>query len=132
VFLIDSSTCVAILRNRLPGIQQKVRQAGIDEFAISSITAAELFHGVARSVEPSREMRKVQELLSALRSIDFGWNASVAYGLVRAHLERSGQLIGPLDLLIAAHALSEGATLVTQNVRVFSRVPGLTVENWTD
>lgn len=132
MFLIDSSTCVAILRRRLPQTVRRVRAAGIGELAISSISAAELFHGVARSAEPLAERRKVAELLAAVGTIDFGRNAAIAYGFVRGHLERRGQLIGPLDLLIAAHALAEDATLVTQNVREFTRVPGLKLENWTD
>jgi tRNA(fMet)-specific endonuclease VapC len=130
VFLIDSSTCISLLRNRLPRTAKRLRHAGIDNITISSICAAELYHGAEKSARPDIERRKVQELLTLIRPVEFGTNAAMAYGLVRSFLERSGNLIGPFDMLTAAHALSEGATLVTQNVREFSRVPGLSLEDW--
>jgi tRNA(fMet)-specific endonuclease VapC len=132
VFLIESSTCVSILRNRLPRAVRRLREAGIDELAISSISAAELYHGAAKSRDPERETRKIQDLLTLIRPIEFGSTAAIAYGFIRSFLERQGQSIGPFDMLIAAHALSEDATLVTHDVREFGRVPGLSIENWTE
>jgi tRNA(fMet)-specific endonuclease VapC len=74
----------------------------------------------------------MQSLFEVLPVIDFGSNAAISYGLVRTTLELSGQMIGQFDMLIAAHALSEGATLVTHNTREFRRVTGLSVEEWID
>ncbi len=102
-----------------------------DDLGISAVSAGELYHGAAKSAQPQAEMRKVQELLILLRPIDFGSEAALAYGLVRSFLEGKGQVIGPLDMLIAAHALSEQAILVTHNTREFGRIPDLHVEDWT-
>jgi len=104
----------------------------VGAIAISSISAAELYHGAARSSDPEQELRRMQSLLEVLPVIDFGSDAAISYGLVRALLERSGQMIGQFDMLIAAHALSEGATLVTHNTREFRRVTGLFLEEWVD
>lgn len=131
MFLIDSSTCISILRNRLPRAAERLREGPIDRLAISSISAAELYHGAAKSGDPTREIRKIQDLLTLIHSVEFGSSAAISYGFVRSVLERKGQLIGQLDMLIAAHALAEGATVVTHNTREFMRVPGLAVEDWT-
>ena len=132
MFLIDSSTCVSILRRRLPRALERVREGPIDELGISSISAAELYHGAARSAEREHEIRKIQNLLTLIHPLEFGSDAAISYGFVRTVLEQKGQLIGPLDMLIAAHAVAEGATLVTHNTREFRRVPGLVVEDWLD
>jgi len=132
MFLIETSTCVSILRKRLPRTVRRLHKAGIDALAISSISAAELYHGAAKSREPGQETRRIQELLTLIKPIEFSSTAALAYGFVRSTLERTGQAIGPFDMLIAAHALSEDAVLVTGNTREFARVPGLTLEDWTD
>lgn len=130
MFLIETSTCVSILRSRLPGVVSRLRAVSPDDLAVSSITAAELFHGASRSHDPQREFRRVQSLVEVLNLIDFGTDAAISYGVIRGALERQGNGIGPFDLLIAGHALSLGATVVTHNTREFRRVPGLVVEDW--
>ena len=130
MFLIETSTCVSILRSRLPGVVSRLRAVSPDDLAVSSITAAELFHGASRSHDPQREFRRVQSLVEVLNLIDFGTDAAISYGVIRGALERQGNVIGPFDLLIAGHALSLGATVVTHNTREFRRVPGLVVEDW--
>jgi tRNA(fMet)-specific endonuclease VapC len=102
-----------------------------DDLAVSSITAAELFHGAARSHDPQKEFRRVQSLIDVLNMMEFGTDAAISYGVMRGRLERQGNVIGPFDLLVAGHALSLGATVVTHNTREFARVPGLVVEDWT-
>jgi tRNA(fMet)-specific endonuclease VapC len=130
VFLIETSTCISIIRKRLPRALSRLQELSADELGISSITAAELYHGAARSGRPEQELRRIQSLLEILPVLAFGSNAAISYGVVCTLLERSGQAIGRFDTLIAGHALSEGATLVTHNTRVFRRVPGLAVEDW--
>ena len=130
MYLIDSSTCISILRNRLPRALERIRHGPIEQLAISSISAAELYHGAAKSTDPEREIRKIQNLLTLIHPVDFGSDAAVAYGFVRSVLEQKGQLIGQLDMLIAAHALAAAATLVTHNTGEYRRVPGLAVEDW--
>lgn len=131
MYLIDSSTCVSIMRNRLPAVLERLRAMSIDDLAVSSISAGELYHGAAKSARPKSEMEKVQGLLTLIRPLEFGSDAALAYGLVRSFLERKGQVIGPLDMLIAAHALAIDAILVTHNTREFGRLPDLRVEDWT-
>lgn len=97
---------------------------------MSSIVLAELLYGAAKSAAPEANVDYVVRFASALVTCPFDDEAADVYGKVRADLERRGQPIGPLDTLIAAHALSLGATLVTGNEREFTRVPGLRVENW--
>jgi tRNA(fMet)-specific endonuclease VapC len=132
VYLIETSTCVSFLRKRLPRAAQRLRELSADGIAVSSITAAELYHGAARSRDPEQEVRRIQSLLEVLPVLDFGSNAAISYGVVRGLLERRGQLIGQFDMLIAGHALSEGATLVTHNTREFQRVAGLLLEDWSN
>jgi tRNA(fMet)-specific endonuclease VapC len=100
-----------------------------DEVCTSIIVAAELRFGAAKSGR-RRLVNRVEELLRTLEVLAFDAPSDMAYGKVRAQLEQAGRTIGPNDMLIAAHALSLGLTLVTDNQREFSRVQGLTVENW--
>jgi tRNA(fMet)-specific endonuclease VapC len=132
VFLIDSSTCVSILRRRLPRALERLRQGPIDDLGISSISAAELYYGAAKSSDPEHEIRNVQNLLTLIRPLEFGSDAAISYGFVRSFLGQKGQLIGELDMLIAAHALATGAIVVTRDTRDFTRVPGLVVEDWVE
>ncbi len=97
---------------------------------MSSITLAELRFGVAKSQQRKRAVSNLRVLLSKVSSIPFDEPASESYGELRALLEKRGSPIGPLDTLIAAHALSAGYVLATHNTREFRRVPGLKVEDW--
>ncbi len=97
---------------------------------MSSVTAAELYYGLARSTRPDQERAGVEALLSAVSVLPFDRKAAEGYGMLRRYLERRGEIIGQFDLLIASHALSASATLVTNNTREFARVPTLTLEDW--
>ena len=123
--LLDSSVCVMILRGRTA----RGELPAPPDAAISSIVAAELWAGAAKA-NRADEVVRLQELLDFFPVLDFNESAARTYGEIRADLERRGQPIGPLDLLIAAHARSLGATLVTVNVREFKRVKGLKVQAW--
>ena len=103
----------------------------VGEVGVSSVTAAKLSYGAEKSSRPEQNREALSRFLLPLEVLAFGDEAAAAYGRVRAALEKSGTPIGPLDTLIAAHAVSLGVTLVTNNVREFSRVPGLEVEDWT-
>ncbi|MFN0316201.1 MAG: type II toxin-antitoxin system VapC family toxin [Burkholderiales bacterium] len=105
------------------------RRFALSELGVSSVTAAELAYGVAKSGS-TRNRSALQAFLLPLEVAPFDLAAALACGGLRADLERRGQPIGPLDLQIAAHALSMNAVLVTNNVREFRKVSGLTVENW--
>ena len=102
----------------------------VGDVGISSITYCELQFGVSKSSRPEANQRALSEFLGPLKIGDFPAAAAPLYGELRAITERRGTPIGPLDLLIAAHALHLGLTLVTNNVREFERIPGLRLENW--
>ncbi len=101
-----------------------------DSIGISSITLAELQYGVAKSGTPAANRIHLAEFLTPFGLVPFGGSAAAAYGRLRAELESAGTPVGPLDMLIAAHALALGVILVTNNVREFGRVRGLSVESW--
>ena len=104
----------------------------VGDVGVSSVTVAELRYGAERSSRPAQNHEALDAFLLPLEVLGFGpEGAAAAYGRVRAALERAGTPIGPLDTLIAAHALSLGVALVTNNVREFSRVSGLKIEDWT-
>jgi len=97
---------------------------------ISSITLAELLHGVEKSSMPDHNLRQVEDFISRLDVLTYGSKAAAHYGEIRAELERKGTPIGVNDLHIAGHARSEGLTLVSNNLREFERVDALRLVNW--
>ena len=128
-YLLDTNICIYVIKRRPQELLSSFnRHAG--HMAISTITLAELLHGCEKSSDPSRNLAVVENFCSRLEVLAYGPKAAQHYGQIRADLERKGQPIGVNDLHIAAHARSEGLTLVSNNLREFNRVPGLLVENW--
>jgi tRNA(fMet)-specific endonuclease VapC len=127
---LDTNICIEVIRSRGARIVSRLRRCEIGEVGISSITLAELAHGVEKSANPDRNRIALQEFCAPLQIAPFDDLAALAYGRVRDYLERRGKIIGPMDLLIAAHAFALDATLITNNLREFQRVPKLIVENW--
>ena len=113
-YMLDTNVCIHMIKNKPVSVVQKFRQHRAEDVCVSSITYAELCYGVSKS-------RFSERNLVAL---------SVQFGKIRAGLESSGRPVGVMDLLIAAHALSLGLTVVTNNTREFERIPGLAVEDW--
>ena len=130
-FLLDTNVCIEMIRGKPDRILSRLRRYRPGDVGISSITLVELWHGVAKSRSPEGNGVALEELLLPLEVIDFGEAAALAYGAVRASLEKAGTPIGAMDTLIAAHAVSLGATLVTNNTREFRRVKPLNVVDWT-
>ena len=129
MILLDTNTCIYIINNRPPNVLEKFRKYKAGEVGISSIAASELAYGVAKS--GSLKNRKALEMfLAPLQILPFDSQCLWFYADLRASLEKQGQSIGPMDTLIAAHALSIGGTLVTNNVKELVRVPKLKLENW--
>ncbi len=129
-YMLDTDICIEIIGETSPAILASLRRRKVGSVAISSITLAELQCGVAKSRDPDRNRLALLSFVAPLEVLDFDDRAAGAYGPLRAKLERAGRPIGPLDTLIAAHALSAQLRLVTNNQREFSRVAGLHVENW--
>jgi tRNA(fMet)-specific endonuclease VapC len=129
--LLDTNVCVHLIRRRPPEVLRRFEDFEVGEIGVSSVTVAELRYGAEKSSWPGRNHEALDTFLLPLEVLFFGDEAAAAYGRVRAALERAGTPIGPLDTLIAAHALGLGVTLVTNNVREFSRIAGLETEDWT-
>ena len=128
-YLLDTNIVMYVIKRRpIAALQLFNEQAG--HMAISSITLAELLHGVEKSNAPARSLAAVEDFCSRLDLLPYGPKAAQHYGSIRAALEKRGQPIGVNDLHIAAHARSEGLTLVSNNLREFERVEALQLANW--
>ena len=128
--LLDTNVCIHIIRRRPQVVLRRFEDYGIGEVGVSSVTVAELRYGAEKSSRPEQNLEALGRFLLPLEILAFGEEAAAAYGRVRVALEKAGTPIGPLDTLIAAHAVSMGVTLVTNNTREFMRVPGLEIEDW--
>ena len=128
--MLDSDICIFAMRGRPASVSRKLARTQSEEVCLSSISAAELWTGVAKSANRERNRDKLMKFLSGVRILDWPVAAAIRYASIRAYLELRGSPIGEMDLLIAAHALHEDLPLVTNNAREFRRVPGLKVESW--
>lgn len=129
MILLDTNICITIINAKPAAVLQRFRDYRMGEIGICSVVAAELAYGVAKSGS-ARNRQALEMFLAPLMILPFDEAAVWAYGDLRSDLERRGQPIGALDTMIAAHALSQNATLVTNNLSEFERVPGLQLENW--
>lgn len=128
-FMLDTNIVMYVLKRRpIELLEVFNRHAG--QMCISSITLAELLHGVEKSSMPDHNLLKVEDFISRLEVLSYGTKAASHYGEIRANLERKGTPIGVNDLHIAGHARSESLTLVSNNIREFERVEALRVVNW--
>lgn len=133
-YLLDTNICIYLI-NRKPQHEAVLRHMDglmYGDILISSITVAELRYGVAKSARPEQNKENFESFIERFEVAAFDDAAAAAYGNIRATLECAGTPIGPLDTLIAAHALCLQCTLVTNNVREFERVAGLKIENWAE
>ena len=128
--MLDTNICIYIINQRPAVVLKRFQSFRIGDIGISVITLAELEYGAAKSAQPRRNREALGQFVSPLELAAFDPPATAAYGTIRAALEKRGLRIGAMDMLIAAHAVSLRATLVTNNEREFERVPGLRLENW--
>jgi tRNA(fMet)-specific endonuclease VapC len=131
-YLLDTNICIYLIKKRPAQVLSKFQAHSVGEIGISAITIAELQYGVHKSQHIEQNQRALEQFLIPLICIPFDDQAAATYGEIRAALETQGTPIGALDTLIAAHALSLNVTLVTNNTREFSRVPGLQVIDWAN
>jgi tRNA(fMet)-specific endonuclease VapC len=129
VFLLDTDTCIDVLRGRRNALH-KLQSLSPDDCAVSSITAFELYAGTLLSAEPARERVKVERFLDQLTVIAFDRVAAQHAASARVELQRGGSTIGAYDLLIAAEAMRSVSILVSSNQREFGRIPNLRLESW--
>lgn len=130
IYLLDTNVCVEYLNGGSRRVAEGFQRHAPSDIVVCSIVKAELHYGVQRSRNPQDALAKLATFLGPYRSLSFDDRCAEAYGRIRARLAEMGSLIGPNDLLIAAIAAAHGATLVTHNVREFSRVDGLVYEDW--
>jgi tRNA(fMet)-specific endonuclease VapC len=118
------------MNNHPPEVLDKFKQVAVGDVGISSITVSELYYGACKSKKIKQNIVRLEEFLYPFEILNYDENASKEYGKLRTRLEKKGQLIGPLDMLIAAHALSLKLIIITNNSKEFKRINSLQVENW--
>ncbi len=131
-YMLDTNICIYVIKHKPEKVFKKLQKINPSDVCISSVTYAELIYGVEKSAAVERNRLALSMMLSNIEIMNFGVLAATSYGMVRADLEKKGTPIGPLDMMIAAHAKSLGCTVVTNNVKEFSRVKGLKVINWAE
>ena len=129
MFMLDTDLCIYLINERDSALRERF-EANAENICISSITYAELCFGVSHSARVEQNAQELEAFCLDLDILPFDTDAGAHYGDIRHALSQPGRLIGANDLLIAGHARSIGATLVTNNEREFGRVPGLATENW--
>ena len=129
-YMLDTNICIYVIKHKPVTVFQKLQNINPEDVCISSVTYAELVHGVEKSAAVEKNRLALSMLLSNMEILDFDVDAADCYGKIRAALEKKGTPIGPFDMMIAAHAQSLGYTVVTNNVKEFSRVSALQIENW--
>ena len=131
-YMLDTNICIYAIKHKPEKVFQKLQEVEPEDVYVSSVTYAELVHGVEKSAAVEKNRLALSMLLANIEILDFDVDAADCYGKIRADLEKKGTPIGPLDMMIAGHALSRGYTVVTNNVKEFSRVSNLIIENWAE
>jgi tRNA(fMet)-specific endonuclease VapC len=129
-YSLDTNACVRYLNGRAPKLLAKVNATPVTEIVVCSVVRAELFYGSSKSNNPVQSLLKQQKFLSAFQSLPFDDSVTSTYAQIRSVLERAGTPIGALDVMIASITMANNLILVTHNVREFSRVSGLQIEDW--
>ena len=132
MYFLDSDICINLMRGRLPHTFDVMSRSSPSLFAIPAIVESELRTGAQKSSRPMENLLLLERFLAPFASIPFDRSCAIAYAKIRAHLESTGNKIGPNDLLIAATVIAHEGVLVTGNVREFSRVPNLALEDWEE
>ena len=129
--MLDTNIVIYTMKQRPIEVKEKFNLVAT-QLCISSISVAELIFGAENSQTPEKNLKIIENFLSRLQILDYGVDAAIQYGNIKAHLKKIGTLIGENDLHIAAHARSKGLILVTNNTKEFERVPALQIENWVN
>jgi tRNA(fMet)-specific endonuclease VapC len=129
-FMLDTNICIYVIKRQPESVLKKFTAFAVGDLGLSIVTLAELEYGIARSSQTGKNRTALEEFVSPLEVAAFDREAASVYGNIRAAVERRGNPVGSMDLLIAAHAVSLDVPLVTNNVKEFRRIPELRVENW--
>lgn len=131
-YMLDTNICIYSIKHKPEQVFLRLQEHEPADICISSVTYAELVHGVEKSQSIEKNRLALALLLANIEILNFDANAAESYGKIRADLEKQGTPIGPLDMMIAGHAKSLNYTVVTNNTKEFNRVPGLKIENWAE
>lgn len=131
-YMLDTNICIYVIKHKPKIVFQRLKAIDPEDVCVSTVTYAELVHGVEKSAAVEKNRLALSMLLANIEILDFDVDAANCYGKIRADLEKKGTPIGPLDMMIAGHAQSLGYTVVTNNVKEFSRVSNLEIENWAE
>jgi len=129
-YILDTNICIYIAKQKPISVLNQFEKMAVGEIAMSTITYGELLYGAWKSQSKQKAIKQLESLAHLIPPLPLPTNAAEYYGKIRSSLEKKGNIIGNNDLWIAAHTLSLGTTLVTNNEKEFKRVPGLKVENW--
>ena len=129
-YMLDTNTCIYIIKRKPDMVIERFKRTKISQIGISSITLSELLYGVSKSSKPEQNQVALVQFVAPLEILPYGDGSAQYYGDLRADLEKQGTPIGSLDMLIAAHALSIGCILVTNNEKEFVRISNLKIDNW--
>ena len=131
-YMLDTNICIYAIKHKPEKVFHKLQEVDPEDVCVSSVTYAELVHGVEKSAAVEKNRLALFMLLANIEIKNFDTDAADCYGKIRADLEKKGTPIGPLDMMIAGHAQSLDLTIVTNNVKEFARVDNLKIENWTE
>ena len=131
-YMLDTNICIYVIKQKPEQVFLKLQEHDPSEICISSVTYAELIHGVWKSQSVEKNRVALALFLANIEIMDFDSSAAESYGKIRADLEKAGKVIGPLDMMIAGHAKSLGYTIVTNNTKEFMCVNGVKLENWAE
>lgn len=131
-YMLDTNICIYSIKHKPQKVFVRLQQHDPSQICISSVTYAELVHGVEKSQAVEKNRLALTLLLANIEIMDFDAKAAESYGRIRAALEKRGRPIGPLDMMIAGHAMSLGDIVVTNNTKEFGRIEGLLLENWAE
>ena len=131
-YMLDTNICIYAIKHKPEQVFMRLQEHDPIDICISSVTYAELVHGAEKSKAIEKNRVALALLLANIEIMNFDSLAAESYGKIRADLEKAGTPIGPLDMMIAGHAMALGYTVVTNNTKEFERVKGLKLENWTE
>ena len=130
MYLLDTNICIYIIKKSPEHVVEKVKKLALNQVKLSSVSLAELEYGVSKSLHRDRNRDALIHFVSAFDIVSFNGHDAEIFGLLRAELERRGQVIGPYDMQIAAQAITRNLILATNNTKEFSRIPQLKLDNW--
>jgi tRNA(fMet)-specific endonuclease VapC len=128
-YMLDTDTCIHLMKDRPPKLEERFVRLG-PHLCLSSISLAELYFGAEKSSRREKNIEAIESFTASVPAQAFSEGAAARYGQIRVALEKAGRLAGNLDMMIGAHAAAEGLIVVTNNLREFSRMPGVRTETW--